>query len=379
MTTLKLSPGETEILNSFLVTGNKCHTARDLGVSRRRVRNAIASAEKKGHVPWLSPAPKPDHLEMCKTTVQYDAKGDVIQEWRRLIPAAQEMEDFVEGLCERVKGKGKAKRRAPKKTDGGEILFEIDIFDPHVGMYADERETLDSNYDCDIAAKRMVAAAEDLASRARRPKKCVLVFGGDVMHADSRSNKTEHAGNVLDVDTRYQRVVQYIIAASRDVVKIAAAIADEVELVILKGNHSWHSECWLAQVLNAYYSECDNITVRIDRSPRSALTWGDNLIVWAHGDRVPASKWPMVIAAEYAKEWGATKYRYLRAGHIHSQKTIAPVIVQEQSGIIVEFCPALCPSDAWHSESGYVGSQRGAAAVEYHKSKGRITSLFHVV
>jgi len=309
---------------------------------------------------------------------QADAKGNVLQEWRRIAPDAKAVEQFVKELCSKVKGNGKAPKRRPRKTDSDEILFEIDIFDPHVGMYADERETLDQDYDCDIAARKMIEAVEELASRSNRPKKCVLVFGGDTLHSDNRSNKTELSGNVLDVDTRYQRVINYLIRASRDAVQICASIADEVELVILKGNHSWHSDCWLAQVLDAYYHACPNVTVRIDQSPRSAMVWGDNLIVWAHGDRIPANKWPMVISAEFAKQWGLTKHRYLRCGHIHSQKTIAPVIVQEQSGIIVEFCPALCPSDAWHSESGYVGNQRGASAVEYHKSKGRISSLFHI-
>lgn len=374
-----LTEFEQTVLDSYLKTGNKTETARKLGITRNAVRGAIGRIEHKGEAPWLSRAPLPEHMALQKSTVMYNAAGEVEREWRRLIPTAEAMKEFVEGLCDKVKGVAKVKARKPKKGDGEEILFEIDIFDPHVGLYADERETLDSNYDCDIAAKRMVEAVEDLASRSTRPKKCVLVFGGDSTHQDGFQAKTEHSGNLLDADTRYQRVIQYLIKASRECVSIAASIAESVEIVVLKGNHSRVTDCWLAQVLNAYYCECPNITVQIEHSPRSKMVWGDNLIVWAHGDRVPANKWPMIIAAEFSKDWGQTKHRYLRCGHIHSQKTIAPVIVQEQSGIIVEFCPALCAADSWHSDSGYVGNQRGASAVEYHKKKGRITSLFHVV
>lgn len=357
---------------------NVAAAARAVGIAENTMRHRYQRAKQMFDIDWRGARPDPKGQSMTKTTVQYDAQGNVLQEWRRLAPDAKAVEEFVEDLCAKVKAKGSAPKRKARKTDSSDLLYEIDIFDPHVGMYADERETLDKDYDCDIAARKMTAAVEDLASRAQRPKKCVLVFGGDSLHSDNRNNKTELSGNVLDVDTRYQRVISYLIAASRECVKIAASIAEEVELVILKGNHSWHSDCWLAQVLSAYYCECDNVTVRIDHSPRSAMTWGDNLIVWAHGDRIPAQKWPNIIAAEFSKEWGATKHRYLRCGHIHSQKTIAPVIVQEQAGIIVEFCPALCPSDAWHADSGYVGNQRGASAVEYHKSKGRISSQFYV-
>ena len=106
------------------------------------------------------------------------------------------------------------------------------------------------------------------------------------------------------------------------------------------------------------------------------MVWGDNLLLWAHGDRIAAQKWPMIIAAEFAKQWGQTKYRHLKMGHIHHKKTIAPVIVDEQSGLVVEYLEALCATDAWHSGAGFVGSQKGASAFEYHKTEGLITRYF---
>lgn len=358
---------------------NASQTARDLGCNSSTVYQCLKVIEKKGAAPWLSGAPKPDHLGMTKTTVQYDADGKVIQEWRRMSPMLDKMQHVADGLCEQVKGKGKAKARRTRKTDTDEILFEIDLFDAHVGMYADERETLDEDYDCDIASQRMIKAAEGIASRSNRPHKAVLVFGGDMLHSDNRSNKTELSGNVLDVDTRYHRVVSYIIAACRDAVQVAAAIATEVEVVVLEGNHSWHSEVWLARVLDSYYANCPNVTVKLDASPRKKLVFGDNLLVWAHGDKVAANKWAQIIAAEFPKEWGLTKYRHMKCGHIHHQKSIAPVVVDEQAGLLVEYLPALCASDAWHSHAGFIGSQKGACGFEYHKTAGCITRFFNAV
>ena len=363
----------------YMQTLNKSETARQLGVSRRAVRGSIEAIERKGEAPWMSPAPLPDTLFLSKTTVQYDKDGQVVQEWRRLHPTAQMMSDVVDGLCEDVKGVGKVEKRTERKTDSSDILFELDIFDAHVGMYAEEKETLDEDYNCDIASKRMVQAAEGLALRASRPHKCVLVFGGDMMHSDTRNNKTEHSGNILDVDSRYNRVVKYLIAASRDVVQIAASIAQEVEIIVLQGNHSWHSEAWLAQVLNAYYSECPNVSVRLSASPRKSLVFGNNLLTWAHGDNIAANKWAMIIAAEFAKEWGVTKFRHHKCGHIHHKKTIGPVIVDEQSGLLVEYLEALCATDAWHANAGFIGSQKGASAFEYHREHGLLTRFFQPV
>lgn len=275
----------------------------------------------------------------------------------------------------KLKIKAKCQRSKNERTKTTYYSRSISLT-PHVGMYADERETLDSDYNCDIAAQRMVEATTALAARATNPDKCVVVFGGDMLHADNRSNQTPASKHPLDVDTRYHRVVKYVIEACTSCVDIAATIAPEVEIVVLEGNHSAHSELWLAQVLSAYYSRCSNVSVMLSASSRKHIIWGDNLLVWAHGDRIAAQKWAMIVAAEFAKEWGATKYRHLKCGHVHHKKAFAPIVIDEQSGLVVEYLEALCATDAWHAGAGFVGSQKGASAFEYHKSEGLMTRHF---
>lgn len=364
---------QKKAIDAYIKAGSYNKAAQILGKDPSNLRKLIKQLEAEGKVPWRSPAPNPSHLSIGKSTVQFDKNGDVIQEWRRQYPSAQMMQDVVDGLCERVKGKGRVRVTKPKKNSTRDILFEIDIFDAHVGMFADERETLDANYNCDIAAQRMMNAVQSLAFRANNPDKVVLVFGGDMLHADNRSNQTPSSGHILDVDTRYHRVVEYVITACSDCIDICSQIAPEVEVVILEGNHSPHSEVWLGQVLRAFYSNCPNIIIKTSPNPRKHLIWGDNLLVWSHGDKIPAQKWAMIVAAEFAKQWGVTKYRHLKCGHIHHKKQIAPVMIDEQSGLIVEYLEALCPSDAWHSGAGYIGTQKGASAFEYHKTEGLLT------
>ena len=89
-----------------------------------------------------------------------------------------------------------------------------------------------------------------------------------------------------------------------------------------------------------------------------------------------AAKWAQIVAAEFAQQWGQTKFRHLKCGHIHHQKTIAPVVVDEQAGLLVEYCPALCATDSYHAAAGYVGNQKGATAYEYHKTQGCISRFF---
>mgnify|MGYP003650761715 CR=1 FL=1 len=373
-----LTPKESEILEAYLDLNDRKEVAAKLGITTHSVRHALERIEKKGEAPWLSKAVTPEHLSCAKTTVQYDGKGNVVQEWKRLFPRIEALNDVVDGLCERVNGKAKVPvAKAASKPTGA--LFELCLYDAHVGMYADERETNGEDYDCDIAAKRMVDKAAGLLERANKPEKIVVVFGGDMLHADNRSNKTELSGNVLDVDSRYQRVVSYVIAACSDVVALAATKAPHVEVVVLRGNHSWHSEVWLARVLDAYYSKCPNVTVDLTQSSRVKMVWGENLIIWAHGDRIAANKWGHIIPAEFPREWGNTRFRYLHCGHVHHQKKIEPVSVEECAGLVVEYVPALCAADNWHAEMGYVGQQKGAVAFEYLRDKGMVTRFFESV
>tara|TARA_R110002012_G_scaffold91912_1_gene223274 strand:+ start:20546 stop:21697 length:1152 start_codon:yes stop_codon:yes gene_type:complete len=354
-----------------------------LGCKRSTVKSHIAAARKQYNKGKQAPIDNPHGLSTKSTCVLYktDEAGNVVfdREWRKMEPALDAINQVVEGLCAKVEGVGKVRKRKPKKTDCDNTLFEIDIFDPHVGMYADERQTLESDYDCDMAAKRMVVAAESLASRASRPKKVVVCFGGDVMHMDTRDFRTSstQSNHVLDVDTRYQRVVRYVVASCTDVIQIAASIGSEVEIVITPGNHDWHSCVWLTSVLSAFYSRCEHVSVLMQDSDRKAITWGDNLLIWTHGDKIAPQKWPAIIAAEWAQLWGLTKHRYLKMGHVHHQKTIAPVVVNEQAGLVVEYLAALCPADTWHASAGFVGTQRGASAFEYHKKHGLQTRFYH--
>jgi len=378
---------QQEILNLYIQLQNKRAVARELGINESTVRQSLARSEGAGHTPWFSPAVTPEHLSLSKTTVQYNADGEVIQEWKRLIPQAKDMEEFVSMLCERVEGKAKVKTRNPTKTDNSEVLAEMSIYDSHIGMYASVNETNDADYDCDIAGNLMVNTAEALAARYNKPSRIVVTFGGDIMHSDTRNTRTEKSGNVLDIDSRFHRVVDYAVKACYDVVQIAAKVATKVDIVIVEGNHDWHSCVWLSSVLKAFYNDCKDINVVDQQSSRKHMVYGNNLLVWAHGDGAAMNQWPQIIAAEFAPQWGATKHRHLKMGHIHHKKKNQPVRVvsetkngwEEHRGLLVEHLPALCVSDAWHAEKGFIGSIKGASGFEYHKQKGLITRFYQHV
>ena len=380
-----LTDAEQNALTAFLKCGNKCQTARFLGITEATVRATLKRVERKGHAPWLSGAITPDHLTVAKTTVQYGPDGEVQREWKRLLPNAEAMTDFVDSLCERAKGTLNI-APAPKVTRQREdVLAEICCFDAHIGMYAEAGETNSQNYDSDIAVKRIHNTTDALLCRMNNPEHIVVTFGGDMLHSDTRSNRTELSGNSLDVDSRYHMVVEKAVTVCYDVVAMATEVAQEVTVIILEGNHSWHSEVWLAQVLKAAYSDCDRVNVVMQRSARKHIVWGDNLLVWTHGDGVAMTKWQGIISTEFAQLWGQTKWRHLKMGHIHHKnaRNGKSLVTSDQSGgwvenhgLLVEYLPALSATDAWHASKGFIGSQQAMTGFEYHKKQGLITRLY---
>jgi len=380
-----LTNKEQQALDAFLEYRNKTEVARSLGVAESTIRATLKRVERKGFAPWLSGAITPDHLSVAKTTVQYGPDGEVQREWKRLLPNAEAMTDFVDALCERAEGTLKI-APAPKVTrQRKDVLAEICCFDAHIGMYAEAGETNSQNYDSDIAVKRIHNTTDALLCRMNNPEQIVVTFGGDMLHADTRSNKTEMSGNVLDVDSRYHMVVEKAVTACYDVVAMASEVAEKVTVVILEGNHSWHSEVWLAQVLRAAYSQCDRVEVVMQRSARKHMVWGDNLLVWTHGDSVAMTKWQGIISTEFAQLWGKTKWRHLKMGHVHHKnaRNGKSLVTSDQNGgwvenhgLLVEYLPALSATDAWHASKGFIGSQQAMTGFEYHKKQGLITRLY---
>lgn len=381
LTMPELTARQHEILDAYQNLKTVSATARHLGISRAGVRRSLDAIRKKGLAlqNWSAPVPIPDHLEQTKTTVQYNAKGEVIQEWRRLSPLQQLASEVVEGLCEQVKGKGRTTTRIAKKTDSQDICYELCLYDLHFGMYACAEETNDSDYDTGVASKRLYDASSDLLERTKRPKVVRIILGGDQLHADSRKNQTPNSGHVLDVDTRVSIVARKIIVACREVVRLACEVAEKVEIYVIRGNHDPESSIWLAEVLRAYYAFCDNVTICDQHTPRKVAVWGDCLSVYAHGDMIPPAKWSQIIASEFYRQWGKTRFRYARLGHFHHRKTIAPVAVDEVSGLEVTFLSSLASADAWHSDGGFVGTNRGMQGFELHRKCGQVSQFIYNV
>ncbi len=315
----------------------------------------------------------PDHV-MTKTTVQYDANGKVIQEWRRLAPEAEALETIAARLCEQVAGKAPSLPKPPARV-AADLLLEVPIFDPHFGKYAWAAET-GTDYDLETAHRIVVGSVVRLAELAGPVGRSLLVIGGDWFHADTRHNQTERGHHPLDVDTRQAKVWETVADAIHTSVRAMAATSQQVELVVIPGNHDWESSYHLARLLAAYYRNEKRVHVCTDPRSRQYVRHGAVLLGFAHGHLIPMGDYASLMPLEAASDWAQTTERVWHLGHIHKGKALRAQSLDGKHGVTVEHIESLSGTDAWHHENGFVGCPRRGTAFVWHAKYGLRSRLY---
>lgn len=360
------------VRNLYLANRSAREISRLLSLPRSSVRRIIDRIED-GKA--FTPAPLPEGHSLAKTTVQYDSDGNPVQEWRRVFPTQREIEEFVEGLKEDVKGLGKIRLPAPKNVDD-KLMIELPIFDAHIGKYAWDKECgADQSWSTSSGVALYEKGVSEILARCPSAARAVVCFGGDFYHSDTRSNQTEASGHSLDVDTRFSNNIRKGAHLAKRVIALALQKAAEVDVVVLRGNHDYHSSNWLQIVLGAFYETNQRVRVLEDPSPRSYVRFGRCLLGLSHGDKVKSKDLPSIMAVERPELWSQCPFRAFHLGHVHKSNAIHPVSIDTHVGCVVEYLPSLTSTDAWHSEMGYVNPLRVIEAFLWHADYGQWARL----
>jgi len=342
--------------------------ARKLKVDEATVRRSIQRAAKRGEIN-LTPYENPPGFTTGKVTVQSDAAGNVIQEWRRIHPQAEDIEAWVDDLCARA-GKAGPKIKPPKVK--GDTALEIPIGDMHMGMYAWDKET-GANWDTDRACRIFKGGVSHLIDLVpKTTKHLILTDLGDFLHSDNRFGLTEKSGNVLDMDTRWTRVVDKARDAWVEVLEYAASKFPSVYVTMVPGNHNTHAAHWMARVVDAYFRNCKGVTVDTSPAMHRYHRWGNTLIGNAHGHLLKANQLASIMATEAKHLWAETVHHHWRNGHVHHGTRDVYKDRDESDGVTVEYFPILPPRDAYHAEKGYM-SRRLLQGILHHEVHGEIT------
>lgn len=343
--------------------------AAQRGIAPRTMRTHLQRAEAKGiRVPRGRIATAPAHGMAIKgISTLVDADGEIKAQWVKTDRERQEQQEaftaFAEEMAKLVDGWAKP-AKPHIKDHTSELLALYPVGDPHIGAYAWAEEA-GEDFDLEIATRDIQGATDRLVESAPAAETALILFLGDTFHSDNMENRTSRSGHALDVDTRWQKVLQAGARSSILMVDTALTKHKKVIVRIVIGNHDDHSAVFLALMLDAYYRKEPRVQVELSPAAHWYYRFGKVLIGSTHGDK---SKWKdlaKIMAHDMPDDWGKTEYRYWHTGHVHHDR------MQEDMGVIMECHRTLAAKDAWHASMGY-RSGRSMKCIVYHADYGEV-------
>jgi hypothetical protein len=259
----------------------------------------------------------------------------------------------------------------PLKLAGDHLLVPA-IFDSHFN-----KRSVDGRYTAEQAKHDFMAAAEALASRAlsmgHTIGRVMIPVGNDALHSDDLAGHTTK-GTPVELSGAQGVAIAALCEAHQYLGELMAEIAP-VDLVIIPGNHDRFSSVWLGQVLAAQFSRHPNVTVlNLECGPRFYYPFGKMLIGLTHGESVKPRDLAQIMATEVPQLWADARYRLWMKGHLHKEQGMLHAVASEP-GVRIMTIPSIAPTDEYHLLHGFVGQERAAMGLTYHREYGPATEF----
>lgn len=256
-----------------------------------------------------------------------------------------------------------------RPVDSGTLL-EVCAFDLHLGKYG-EAEEVGNKYNIVEARAIFLAAIQDILAKAKRMgpiSRIVFPVGNDFLNIDNNQKQTT-AGTPQDCDGSFSKIFRNGRELLVQAVNILKEVAP-VDVVVVRGNHDNASMFHLGDALYCWFHNDQNVTVNNEARSRKYYTFGENLIVYTHGDKEKQDKLPLIAATEEPEIWADATYREIRVGHLHHE------IVKEHNGVKIRWVPSLSGNDLYHYDRGYTGNVRVAQGFLFDMNYGLESILY---
>lgn len=306
------------------------------------------------------------------------------------IHAKTKVVDFKEvtkGLIEQIKNNAPKFEKIKRKKMDDPVMFCISPTDPHFGKLARAIQTGDK-YNLKKAKQKFMDGINGLMELTNNfnIEQIVLVGGNDVLHVDGSSNTTTK-GTRQDVTGMFYDSFNVAFNTYKECLQMLMQICD-VTYIHVMSNHDYHSGWYLSKVLDAYFSDCENITFNTSPADRKYLFYGANLIGFSHGDGAKDSELIDLMKRECKSTWSKCRFGYWYLGHLHhhirkennkiKSKDHADVMIIKDSEKIqsdminVQYLRSISGTDAWHFKQGYGGQPKGIEGFIHHPIDGQI-------
>jgi hypothetical protein len=366
------SPRSTKVSDEQILSAldkhdhNREKTAIECGIKVRSLYTRIAKLKKSGRYDGGVVDTVPNAHEIKGVSTYYDADGAVKGQWVKTSANAAAMDagrkEALKAMADKLPKERPVQCKVKKQSS--DLVNVYVLTDFHLGMKAWGEET-GADWDTAIAEDLLVnwfAAAIELSPNA---ESCIFAQLGDFIHWDGLEAVTPTAHNILDADTRFQKVVRVAIRAIRRIVKMLRQKHKYVHIIMAEGNHDPASSIWLREWTAAIYEDAKGVTVDQSADPYYCHEFGDTSIFFHHGHKKKFGNIDDVFVAKFREVFGRTKHSYGHMGHYHSIK------VAESNLMVVEQHRTLASPDAYAARGGWM-SGREAKTITYHKRYGEV-------
>jgi len=254
-------------------------------------------------------------------------------------------------------------------TNLGDMLDVIEVVDAHHGAKSWARET-GTNWDMGISVpEHKKAHAHFMNRKDPEAQRCLLRLGDDMCHFDTlidgKAGATQK-GTIQDIDSRWQKMFLDVAKLGVDLIQSTLDNYEEVDVMLIQGNHDWQTSFYLGQVWEAWFR--DHPRVRFDCEPkkRKYYRWGSTLLGFTHKfGKLGLGSLADKIREEARQDWGETDYVEFHMADQHHEE----VVDKTGTGVVIRILRGLVPNDSWHDEEGF-SSHRGAQMFTYHRTEG---------
>lgn len=360
-----LTPQQQEAVDAYLKHGDKQAAANALGISRASLRDRLKYAAKKGVAPGHFEHGTATGFAMGKVTVQRGPSGAVERTWERQSPEAENAQAALQAAAKAFAQE--LPRALPIVAPERSMVDLLNIYtltDAHVGMLAWHREG-GQDWDLTIAENTIVGCFAEAIRQAPHSGTAILNQLGDLLHYDSLMAVTPTSGHILDADGRFTKMVETAIRIIRRLVALILSKHAHVHIIMAEGNHDMASSVWLRTMMKALYEDEPRITVDDSALPYYCHVFGEVFNGFHHTHLRKMPQLPAVMAAQFAKEWGATTKRYCHTGDKHHAREL------DENGIHIIQHPTVAARDAYAARGGWY-SERFMQGMTFHKKFGLV-------
>lgn len=364
---------QIEYIDAVNTHGGVRQAGEFLKVAESSVRRSIIAIQKKAAIRGYAPesnmtrtAPEPFVVRGVST--YYNAKGEASGQWvkTRLDDSKMQaiMLETIEALKEDIP---KVQLMLPPPMGNDKLLNCYVITDYHMGMLA-WHEECGEDWDVKIAEELIVKWFAQAIQQSPDANTAVFAQLSDFLHFDGMDAVTPASKHLLDVDSRFSKLVRSSIRVLRTVITMLLQKHQNLHIIMADANHDPVSQIWLREWFSVMYENEPRVSVDTSPNPYNAYEFGNTALFFHHGHKRRMHNVSEVFAGQFREMFGRTKYAYAHMGHLHH------VDVKENNLMIVEQHRTLAPSDAYSARGGWL-TGRDAKVITYSKQFGEVSRL----